>query len=133
MVDYASLIHPTRLRRSMPVCARLSLVAALHVLAAMKSISGDCGWRSMTDKGRAFARKNAFLIKNSPSGKSASSPKSKNKLLPHLVETALWIPIVPPHSEGRLAIVGDARRDAVDAAAFCVRRACRAGRKICER
>ena len=35
--------------------------------------------------------------------------------------------------EGRIAIVTDAGRDVVDAAAFCARRDCRAGRKICER
>src|SRR6266567_9050538 len=39
---------------------------------------------------------------------------------------------IPP-TEGRIAIVTDAARDAVDAAAFCARRDRRAGRKICER
>jgi hypothetical protein len=65
-------------------------------------------------------RKRAFASK-SPSGKSAnqSSPDSKNISLLRLVETALWIPTVPPQSEGRLAIVTDVGRDAVDAAAFC--------------
>jgi hypothetical protein len=37
-----------------------------------------------------------------------------------------------PH-EGRIAIVTDAGWDAVDAAAFCARKGCRAGRKACER
>jgi len=31
-------------------------VTARHVLVAMKSISGDCGWKSITDEGRAFTR-----------------------------------------------------------------------------
>ena len=35
--------------------------------------------------------------------------------------------------EGRIAIVTDAGRDAVDAAAFCARRDCRAGFTACER
>src|SRR5712671_1365248 len=40
----------------------------------------------------------------------------------------------PTPPEGRIAIVTDAGRDAVDAAAFCARWDCRAGwRKACER
>src|SRR6266576_3565584 len=40
----------------------------------------------------------------------------------------------PTPQEGRIMIVTDAGRDAVDAAAFCARRDCRAGwRKACER
>src|SRR5712675_458782 len=40
----------------------------------------------------------------------------------------------PTPPEGRIAIVTDAGLDAVDAAAFCARRDCRAGwRKACER
>src|SRR3981081_2737788 len=39
---------------------------------------------------------------------------------------------IPPH-RGALAIVTNAGRDAVDAAAFCARRDCRANRKIRER
>jgi hypothetical protein len=30
---------------------------SLHVLAAMKSISAECKWRSIADEGRAFTRK----------------------------------------------------------------------------
>jgi len=54
-------------------------MTAIHVLAAMKSISGDCGWRSITDEGRAFSRKRAF--RKQPVGqisKSVSSPDRKN-------------------------------------------------------
>src|SRR5712664_3685115 len=41
---------------------------------------------------------------------------------------------LPSPPEGRITIVTDAGRDAVDAAAFCARRDCRAGwRKACER
>src|SRR5438046_5052425 len=98
----------------MPVRARLPLATARHALAAMKSISGDCGWRSITDEGRAlYAQEGrAFSRVNNPSGKSVSSPVSKNISLRRLVETALWIPAVPPHSEGRLAIVTDGGKQA---------------------
>ena len=37
------------------------------------------------------------LPTNSPPGKSVSSPDAKNISLHRLVETALWIPTVPPH------------------------------------
>ncbi len=55
------------------------IMTAIHVLAAMKPISGDCGWRSITDEGRAFGRKRAF--RKQPVGqisKSVSSPDRKN-------------------------------------------------------
>jgi hypothetical protein len=55
-----------------------------------------------------------------------SSPLCKNILLRHLVETDLLIP--PSHpTEGRIMIVTNAGRDAVDAAAFCARGDRRAG------
>jgi hypothetical protein len=61
-----------------------------------------------------------------------SSARAKNISLGGLVETDLLIP--PSHpTRGALAIVTNAGRDAVDAAAFCVRRDRRAGRKTCER
>jgi len=37
-----------------------------------------------------------LCAENSPSGKSVSSPDPKNISLPRLVETALWIPTIPP-------------------------------------
>jgi len=46
-------------------------------------------------------------LRKQPGGqisKSVSSPDTENISLPGLVETALWIPIVPPH-KGRIAIV----------------------------
>jgi hypothetical protein len=55
-----------------------------------------------------------------------SSPDSKNISLPSLVETSLGVLASRP-TEGRIAIVTDAGRDAVDAAAFCAQRGCRAG------
>jgi len=55
-----------------------------------------------------------------------SSPLCKNILLRHLIETDLLIP--PSHpTEGRIMIVTNAGRDAVDAAAFCARGDRRAG------
>jgi len=50
-----------------------------------------------------------------------SSPIRKNISLPALVETPLLIPSSRP-TKGRIAIVTDVRRDAVDAAAFCARK-----------
>jgi len=42
---------------------------------------------------------------------------------PQIISTTFQI----PPTEGRIAIVTDAARDAVDAAAFCARNGCRAG------
>ena len=50
----------------MPVCAPLPLATARHVLAAMKSISADCKWRSIADEGRAFTRKTACRANQCP-------------------------------------------------------------------
>jgi hypothetical protein len=58
--------------------------------------------------------------------KILSSTISKNISLHSLVETPLWIPPSRPY-QGRIAIVTDAGRDAVDATAFCAQRDCRAG------
>jgi hypothetical protein len=90
----------------------------------------QCGWRSINDGGRPFTHKRAFTRKNQPVGqisKSVSSPDSKNIPLSPSGKSSLEARPIPSHSEGRLAIVTDARRDAVDAAAFCVRRGCRVG------
>jgi hypothetical protein len=56
-----------------------------------------------------------------PTGYFVSSARTKNISLPSLVETALLIPSSRP-TEGRIAIVTDAGRDAVDAAASGVKR-----------
>jgi hypothetical protein len=49
---------------------------------------------------------------------SLSSPDVKNFSLRDQVETALLSRAVPPHKEGRFAIVTDVRRDAMDALAL---------------
>jgi hypothetical protein len=54
----------------------------------MKWTSADCGWRSITDKGRALTRKRTFAHKQ-PVGqisKSVSSPDSKNIPLSHFAK-----------------------------------------------
>src|SRR6266850_261755 len=68
-----------------------------------------------------------------PSGSFASSPLCKNiSVFVHPKSNLQLSQPTPP--EGRIAIVTDAGRDAVDAAAFCARRDRRAGwRKACER
>src|SRR5882762_10219065 len=109
----------------MPVCAPLPLATALRVLAAMKSISADCGWRSIADEGRAFTRKQ-------PVGQISVQPGFEKYSAFGLAKiNSITRPSHP--TEGRIAIVTDAGWDAVDAAAFCARWDRRAGRKICER
>src|SRR5712671_3106283 len=54
----------------MPACAPLPLATALRVLAAMKSISADCGWRSIAGEGRGFTRKQ-------PVGQISVQPRSE--------------------------------------------------------
>jgi hypothetical protein len=75
----------------------------------------------------------------SPTGKSAIwlssliSDFPKNIFGSHSPQINSRTLVVSP-TEGRIAIVTDAGWDAVDAAAFCARRDCRAGwRKACER
>ncbi len=51
--------------------------------------------RSITDEGNLCPQEGLYA-QNSPSGKSVSSPDSKNISLRGLVETALLIPTVPP-------------------------------------
>jgi hypothetical protein len=87
----------------------------------------------MTDEGRALIRKNVAKQPDGQISKSVSSPDPKNISLLRLVETALLIP--PSHpTEGRIAIVTDAGRDAVDAAALGAQRDGRAGlTRACER
>jgi hypothetical protein len=61
-----------------------------------------------------------------PVGQFVSSPVCKNISVSTHPKSLLELS--PSHStEGRIAIVTDAGRDAVDAAAFCARRDCRAG------
>src|SRR5882672_5398220 len=62
-----------------------------------------------------------------------SSPLCKKISVPTHPKSHLELFASHP-TEGRIAIVTDAGRGAVDAAAFCARRDCRAGwRKACER
>jgi hypothetical protein len=75
------------------------------------------------------------LRQNNPTGKSPKvCPPPRAKIF-RLTRRAnqCFSSARPTPPEGRLAIVTDAGWDAVDAAAFCARRDCRAGRKICER
>ena len=66
-------------------------------------------------------------------GYFVSSARTKNISLPRLVETALLIPLSRP-TEGRIAIVTNAGRDAVDAAALGAQRdAGRVMQVACER
>src|SRR6266566_10073776 len=51
----------------MPVRAQLPLATVRYVLAAMKSISGDCGWRSITDKGKRLFSQAAHRSPRAPS------------------------------------------------------------------
>src|SRR6266705_1973125 len=74
----------------MPVRARLPLVTAPHVLVAMSR-------HPRIADGDQLLTRAGPLRANSPSGKSVSSPNPKNISLLRLVETALWIPTVPPH------------------------------------
>ena len=76
--------------------------------------------------GIAFAKRPVGQISVQPrSEKYFASPFGRNSFMDSNRPT--------PH-KGRIAIVTDAGRDAVDAAAFCARRDCRAGwRKACER
>src|SRR6266704_924044 len=73
-----------------------------------------------------------------PSGGLLTGPLSlisdfpKNISVPTYPKSHLELSPSRP-TEGRIAIVTDAGRDAVDAAAFCARRDYRAGRKTCER
>jgi len=68
-----------------------------------------------------------------PTGYFVSSARDKNISLPRLVETALLIPLSRP-TEGRIAIVTNAGRDAVDAAALGAQRdAGRVMQVACER
>jgi hypothetical protein len=65
-----------------------------------------------------------------PSGallKGVFSPICKNISLHPSGKSSLQVRAIPSHTEGRIAIVTDAGWGAVDAAAFCVRRDCRAG------
>jgi hypothetical protein len=62
-----------------------------------------------------------------PSGSFVSSPLCKNISLHPSGKSSLQIRAIPSHTEGRIMIVTNAGWDAVDAAAFCVRRDCRAG------
>src|SRR5437660_5582146 len=59
----------------MPVRAQLPLATARHVLAAMKSISADCGWRSITDEGRAlYAQEGIAFMRKQPVGQISVQP-----------------------------------------------------------
>jgi hypothetical protein len=62
-----------------------------------------------------------------------SSPLCKNISLHPSGKSSLQIRAIPPHQRGVSRSSRTRGADAVDAAAFCVRRDCRAGRKICER
>ena len=74
----------------------------------------------------AFARTTQVICPTGSLLIRVSSPLCKNILLRHLIETDLLIP--PSHpTEGRIMIVTNAGRDAVDAAAFCARGDGRAG------
>jgi len=58
------------------VRARLPLATARHVLAAMKSISADCGWRSITDEGRAlYAQEGIAFVRKQPVGQISVQPR----------------------------------------------------------
>jgi hypothetical protein len=60
--------------------------------------------------------------------KTLSSPSCKNISLNPSGKSSLQIRAIPSHTEGRIAIVTNAGWGAVDAAAFCARWDCRAGR-----
>src|SRR6202171_292090 len=65
--------------------------------------------------------------------KILSSPFCKNISLHPSGKSSLQIRAIPPHTEGRIAIVTNAGWGAVDAAAFCARWGRRASRKTLER
>src|SRR6267378_3957395 len=111
----------------MPVCAPLPLATALRVLAAMKSISADCGWRSIAGEGRGFTRKQ-------PVGQISVQPRSEKYFASPFGRNSFIDSNHPTPQEGRIMIVTDAGRDAVDAAALGAQRGCRADpTRACER
>jgi hypothetical protein len=99
----------------MPVRAPLPLATALRVLAAMKSISTDCKWRSIADAGRAFARKQ-------PVGQISVQPRSEKYFASRFGRNSFIDSNRATPQQGRIAIVTDAGWDAVDAAASGVKR-----------
>src|ERR1700731_3857934 len=74
----------------------------------------------MNDLPQVICPSGAFLT-------GVSSPLCKNISLHPSGKSSLQIRAIPPHREGRIAIVTDAGWDAVDAAAFCARGDRRAG------
>jgi hypothetical protein len=99
----------------MPVRVPLPLATALRVLAAMKSISTDCKWRSIADAGRAVTRKQ-------PVGQISVQPRSEKYFASRFGRNSFIDSNRPTPQQGRIAIVTDAGWDAVDAAASGVKR-----------
>ena len=99
--------------------------------------SSDCRNRGARisrslSSGRALRGPAGLIRVICPSGSFVSSPLCKNISVSTTPKSLLEL-FASHSTEGRIAIVTDAGRDAVDAAAFCARWDRRASRKTCER